>query len=144
MKINWGTSIVIFFVLFLSLATAFIIFSFQHKNDLVTDDYYQQGANYDVQMQIDKRSMRYKDSIVVENQGNTISIRTSDAMAQRSEQMSVWFYSPSNKKNDFSLVISSNPMVVDKKQLVHGRYIVKLRWMMDGEQYMLSQDLFVD
>lgn len=144
MKINWGTSIVIFFVLFLSLATAFIIFSFQHKNDLVTDDYYQQGANYDVQMQIDKRSMQYKDSFIVENQGSAISIRTSQAMAQRSEQISVWFYSPSNKKNDFSLVISSNPMVVDKKQLAHGRYIVKLRWMMGGEQYMLSQDLFVD
>ncbi len=38
MKLNWGQSIFVFFVIFVSLGVVFIIFSLRQNNDLVEDD----------------------------------------------------------------------------------------------------------
>ena len=46
MKLNWGNSIFLFLIIFVALGIAFIVFSFSKSNDLVTADYYQQGADY--------------------------------------------------------------------------------------------------
>ena len=51
-KFNWGTGIFIFITLFL-LVNAFVIYkSFQQRNDLVEEEYYPQGLEY--QKQIDR------------------------------------------------------------------------------------------
>ena len=46
MKINWGTAIVLFLAVFFCLMAVFVTFALRQNNDLVTDDYYEKGANY--------------------------------------------------------------------------------------------------
>ena len=65
MKLNWGYSIILFFVVFCSVMIGIMIFAFRQTNDLVTEDYYEKGADYTRQMELNSRSAAYQDSIQI-------------------------------------------------------------------------------
>lgn len=144
-KFNWGTGIALFLIMFLLLGFYFIYFSFQHHNDLVEDDYYEQGANYDQQMAINKRSIIYNDSILVENKGQYISISLAPSIASMTDSVQTYFYFPSDKRKDYTVIISdfSSNTLVDKNLLAKGRYTLKSVWFKGSEKFMNSQDIFV-
>lgn len=144
-KFNWGTGIAVFLVLFVLLAFYFIYFSFQHHNDLVVDDYYEQGANYDEQMLINKRSYPFTDSIKVENGDSFVTLTIAPSIAQMTDSIQAHFYFPSDKRNDYKVSIYDfgNTTRVDKNFLSKGRYILKFSWYSGDEKYMTSQDFYV-
>ena len=65
MKLNWGHGILIFIILFLVLIGSFVIFALYQSQDLESDDYYDKGAGYSNQIEVNKRSDLYKDSITM-------------------------------------------------------------------------------
>lgn len=144
-KFNWGHGILIFFGIFLSLAAVFIVFAFRHKNDLVTNNYYEKGANYSEQMAIDKRSVVFKDSIVILRQEQHIVFNFSPYLLSNSDTLSVHFFRPSDKKLDYhmQLPLTDSVFSLDKNILATGRYEVKMQWQMQGESYFLKKDLQV-
>ncbi len=144
-KFNWGTGITVFLGLFLIAAFYFVYFSFQHHNDLVVDNYYEQGANYDEQMAINKRSLPFTDSIRVVDAGQQVEIHIASGLFHSTDTVSAHFYSPSDKRNDHFLTISdfSVPAVLDKSLLARGRYTVKFTWTAEQEKYAVSTDFFV-
>lgn len=144
-KFNWGTGIVLFLIMFLLLGFYFIYFSFQHHNDLVEDDYYEQGANYNEQMAIDKRSSIYQDSVWVENTGKFVSVTLAPSIAAMTDSVQAFFYFPSDKRKDFLVNITdpTQSTLVDKNDLAKGRYTLKLAWYEDSEKFMINQDIFV-
>ena len=101
MKLNWGQSIFLFFVIFISLAAAFIIFSLRQNNDLVTDDYYEKGADYTHQMEINSRSVVYQDSIKLSDQNYLLIARFSKSIDMMTDTMRIYFFRPSDRKSDF-------------------------------------------
>lgn len=144
-KFNWGTGITVFLGLFLAMAFYFIYFSFQHHNDLVVDDYYEQGANYDDQMMINKRSVRFTDSIKIANTENHLVLTISPELATMTDSIMAHFYYPSDKRNDYFVAIHDlkQPAFIDKTQLAKGRYTVKFSWKTGADKYMTSNDIYV-
>jgi len=146
MKFNWGTGIVLFFVVFVSLMISFVVFSLKQNNDLVADDYYQQGADYTKHMEVSKRSAIYRDSISIQTKGENVEIKVSKTFSQKVDTVKAFFFRPSNKKQDYTLDFSAKQVsaIIEKKNLAHGRYQVKLSWKMDNEQYLLVKDFDVE
>ncbi len=144
-KFNWGHGILIFFSIFLSLAAVFIVFAFKHKNDLVTKNYYEKGANYTEQMAIDARSVVFKDSIGILRQEENIVFHFSPYLISNSDTLTVHFFRPSDKNLDYHMQIplSDTILSIDKNILARGRYQVKMEWQMQGESYYLKKDLQV-
>ena len=59
MKFDWGTGILIFLILFLLAAAAFMVFAFKQDVNLVYKDYYNKGVDYTEQMDVIARSENY-------------------------------------------------------------------------------------
>ena len=145
MKLNWGYSIILFFVVFISLMVAFIIFSLKQNNDLVTDEYYEKGADYTHQMEIDGRSAIFKDSIRLLDQNGVIVAKFAKSILQRADTMHIYFYRPSNKKLDFrdNIVLQTDSVKLDKKNLVTGRYTLTFKWLQGETGYQVEKDFFM-
>ncbi len=144
MKINWGYSIIIFFVVFCSLMIAFLVFSLSQNSDLVTDDYYEKGANFTHQMEINSRSASYNDSILLRDQNGTLVARFAKSINQMSDSMNIYFYRPSNKKLDYKVVarLASDSISFDKKSLVNGHYTLTFEWSHEKKRYQVVKDFF--
>jgi len=145
MKLHWGNAIVIFFALFLSLAAFFIVFSFRQNNDLEDDDYYEKGAGYSNQIEINNRSVVYKDSIDITANENSINFYFCKTILTSSQEVKVHFYRPSAKELDFTTTLNTSDSVykIEKSKLVEGRYIVKINWTMAGQSYDFSREVMV-
>ena len=144
MKINWGYSIIIFFVVFCSLMIAFLVFSLRQNSDLVTNDYYEKGANFTHQMEINSRSASYNDSILLRDQNGTLVARFAKSINQMSDSMNIYFYRPSNKKLDYKVVarLASDSISFDKKSLVNGHYTLTFEWSHEKKRYQVVKDFF--
>lgn len=146
MKLHWGNALVIFFVIFLSLAAIFIVFSLKQNHDMEDEGYYKKGASYSKQIEINKRSNQYIDSIIIQQDSNTVKILFSNNLVSHSQKMHLHFYRPSNEKYDYQTNIKkpAKIYIVDKSKLTKGRYIVKFTWRMDAVDYALNQELFIE
>jgi len=145
MKLHWGNAIVIFFALFLSLAAVFIVFSLRQNNDLEDEDYYERGADYSQQIEINNRSVVYKDSIDITANENSINFNFCKTILTSSQEVKVHFYRPSAKEFDFTTTFNTSDSVysIEKSNLVEGRYIVKINWTMAGQSYDFSKEFMV-
>ena len=146
MKLNWGYSIILFFVVFCSVMIGIMIFAFRQNNDLVTDDYYEKGADYTRQMEINSRSAPYKDSIQLSVQTKVIAARFAKSIYQKSDRMLINFYRPSDKRFDYAIktLINSDSVMIEKKNLVKGRYTVTFGWVSGQKNYQVEKDFFLE
>lgn len=145
-KFNWGTGIVLFFVVFLTLAFTFIVFSFRQNNDLVTDDYYNEGADYSSQIEINKRSYAYTDSIAIYLSKTQVNIVFASETKQQTNDVKLHFYYPAGENSDayFNYETISDTISIDKLGLKYGRCILKMSWFMHNEEYNLEKMLYID
>ena len=146
MKLNWGQGIFLFFVVFVSLGIFFIIFSLRQNNDLVTNDYYEKGADYTHQMEINSRSIVYNDSINLVNQNDLLIARFSKSIDLMTDTMNIYFFRPSDKKFDheFRNVLKSDSIQIVKSGLQKGRYKVKFQWTNNLDVLMVEKEFFVE
>ena len=146
MKLNWGYSLIIFFVIFISLMIGFNVFSFRQNIDLVTDDYYEKGAGYTGQMEINSRSAVYTDSITITNQEHSLSAIFAKSIGEMTDTMHIYFYRPSDKKSDLriNVLLNSDSIAIEKKRLLKGRYIVTFEWLYGNDNYQIHRDIFVE
>lgn len=144
MRLNWGYSIILFLVIFFSLMIGFVIFSFRQTTDLVTEDYYEKGASYSGQMEINERSSIYKDSIHFSDLKNGVSVRFAKTISQMTDTMHLYFYRPSDKRSDYRInfLMQTDSVSIDKKHLITGRYIVKFQWNSGAKNFEIEKEYF--
>ncbi len=146
MKINWGNSILLVFALFLTVMITFIVFSLRQNTDLVSKDYYEKGANYTHQMEINTRSASFRDSIQLKIIDHQLVAQFSKSIYQRSDTMQVTFYRPSDQKLDFTtkVLVKTATQTFDQKNLIKGRYVATFAWMIGKEQYQVEKELILE
>ncbi len=145
MKLNWGKSIVLFFIVFITLCICFIIFSLQQNNDLVSGDYYQQGADYTKQMQLKQRSQIYADSIKVFGGTDGCKIVLKPSITSVANNLKVSFYRSDDKKRDFARTIGQpvDTLLFPPSDFVKGHYSVSISWVVQNNQFGIEKDLTI-
>ena len=146
MKLNWGYSIILFFVVFCSVMIGIMIFAFRQTNDLVTEDYYEKGADYTRQMEINCRSAAYQDSIQINDVRQSVLTRFAKSIYRNRDTMQINFYRPSDKKFDYSVkaLLNSDSLEIEKKNLHKGHYTVTFLWSNGVKRYQVEKGLFVE
>ncbi|MBN9283881.1 MULTISPECIES: FixH family protein [Flavobacterium] len=144
MKINWGTSIVIAFGLFMTFILYFV-FKVQSDKDydheMVTEEYYKKEMIF--QQQLDKEQnaagLADKLSVNVEQEGIVVTFPKSFNSANIKGKVSL--YRPSNQKLDFEtpISLSSSNLLIPKTNLVDGRWDITIDWEYDGKAYLNKQ-----
>jgi hypothetical protein len=144
MKFNWGHGILIFIIIFLALITTFVIYALYQSQDLVSEDYYDQGAGYTSQIEVNKRSDLYKDSITMAYSQTGVEISLCKSMAASGDSIHIYFYRPSDKKSDIQLnCLMSEAITLPASELKSGRYVVKMSWTHKGELFNVNKDLII-
>jgi len=137
-KFNWGTGIFIFIALFL-LVNAFVIFkSFQQRNDLVTEEYYPQGLEYQKQIDRFANANALAGKIKIIEQAGDLMISYPAEFKGKNVKGQVIFFRPSDENADFSDSIAFDTTMIQKipiEKVIKGKYIAKFFWIMDGKEF---------
>ncbi|MEL4308989.1 FixH family protein [Joostella sp. CR20] len=146
MKINWGTGIVIAFVLFISFIMFFVIkmnTNKMYEHDLVTKDYYKKELEYQAKINNAQKAKEKGYHVKVENSENGLVISFPEAVNVAEVSGKVFLYRPSNKVLDFSMPIeiSNNTFIVPSEKLPGGRWNVEVDWNYQNENYYFKKEL---
>ena len=141
MKFDWGTGILIFLILFLLGAAAFMVFAFKQDVNLVYKDYYVKGVDYTEQMNVDARSVNYYNALQTHLEDEFLVLDIEESLAMKIDSGSVLMYRPSSSKLDlkFPLDLWENRVIIPKDHLISGRYILKLFWYSEGLKYEVDK-----
>jgi nitrogen fixation protein FixH len=148
MKINWGTSIVIAFALFITFILYFVFkvqTNSKYDNELVVEEYYKHDVHFGDEMTRvqNAQDLVTKPTISLTSEG--ISISFPEAFVPKNIKGKVSLYRPSNKKLDFEVPISlSSPaLLIPKKSLVDGRWDINMEWQYEGKAYLTKDVVYI-
>ncbi|PID91888.1 MAG: hypothetical protein CSA96_06030 [Bacteroidetes bacterium] len=145
MKFNWGTGILLFLILFLLASAAFIAFALRQEINLVHEDYYEKGVDYNEQMQVKARSAPYLNAIKAGADEAYFRIDISEELKSKLDTIAYRLYRPSNSKLDLQAwaPAADFPLGIPLSELVAGRYYLSLEWRYNGLRYEVEQAVFV-
>ncbi len=145
MKFNWGTGIFIFLILFLLACTAFMIFAARQGVNLVHKDYYEKGVDYSEQMNVDARSVQYRDAFEIINTEKYLVVEIEKSLSLKIDSGNLILFRPSDSKKDVFKIVEkqTSKITFQKGDLVYGRYILKFYWYSDGLKYEVRRPVNV-
>ncbi len=146
-KFNWGTGIVIAMVAFMVFILSFVyktiaVEKYQHQ--LVSEDYYKDELHY--QQEIDKlnNAVKLTQNIVLSNTENGVTIQFPEDMDFTKISGTILFQRLSNEKLDFSqdIKLEGNSQIIPKEKLVAGKWIVRVEWNYNDQEYLFKESWF--
>lgn len=146
MKLNWGTSIAIFYTFFVIVMVGAVIKATQMGVPLVQEEYYDADIAYE-SFRIKKANaakLHQKPEIQVGNQGRIINVQLPSDTKLRTG--SIQLYRPSQTGEDrmISLKLDSQQrMIIPTEGLIPGRWTVKLEWDSQGTPYYFEEDIVI-
>ncbi len=149
MRINWGTSIVIAFALFMSFILYFVIkvqSNSKYDNELVVDEYYKKDAKFGAEMVRVQNAADLSEKPAITASNGEVSIVFPKIYDANKITGKVSLYRPSNKKLDFEIPLSltNSTLLIPKKSLVGGRWDITIDWQYDGKLYTTKEDLYLN
>jgi len=146
MKINWGTSIVIAFALYMSFILYFV-FEVQrndkYDNELVVEEYYKHDARFGEEMDKIQRAadLPQKPSITVSEKGVQIDFPTVFQPEKITGKISL--YRPSAKKLDFEIPISGSTLFIPNSDFAGGQWDITMSWEYEGVSYITKKPIYI-
>jgi len=145
MKFNWGTGILIFLILFLMAAAVFIGFAMRQDVNLVHEDYYEKGVDYEAQMNAEARSVTYRDSISSHIEEAFLVVTFQGSQQMQIDSANVLLFRPSSSSLDIRMPFEfrQGSTKVPATELYKGRYILKLSWYSEGLKYEVDKAIVI-
>jgi hypothetical protein len=148
-KVNWGTGIVIAFVLFISFIMYFVLTvqsNSKYDNELVVDEYYKHDAHFgDEMIRIQNaHDLVQKPSVASSSEG--IKVVFPKSFIEKKIKGNVALYRPSNKKMDFEvpILLSESTLLIPKKNLLGGLWDVNMEWQYEGKSYLTKETIYIN
>jgi len=146
-KINWGTGIVIAMVLFMIFILSFVYKTIavdKYEHHLVSEDYYKDELYY--QKEIDKlnNAAKLSENITLSNSEKGITISFPQDKDFNKIKGKIHFQRRSNLKLDFEkeIKLSDHFIIIPDSLLVSGKWIIKIDWQYNDEEYLLKESWF--
>jgi hypothetical protein len=141
MKFNWGTGIVIAFVLFIAFILSYV-FKVQsndkYDHELVVEDYYKKEMLVQGDIERQQNANALTNKVIIENTSEGIKIQFPTDFDYSKINGKVSLYRPSSQKLDFEVPISlSSPhLLIPKSNLADGLWDISIDWEYDGVKYL--------
>lgn len=146
-KFNWGTGIVIAFIIMVSGMTYLVSIALRQNDDLVENDYYQKSIAY--QQHIDKahNNDALIEKIKFEYSLGSLKLTFPNLADAKEYSGEVHLYSPVEEKRDLTVKIKLEPnfvQTIDLGKLQKGRYQVKIDWTAGRISYYQEEEITVE
>lgn len=146
-KFNWGTGIVIAIALFMIFILSFLYKSIavdKYEHHLISEDYYKDELHY--QEEIDKlnNASKLTTNITLVNSKEGITINFPEDKDYQKINGNVVFLRLSNDKLDFEkkIDLKNHTMLIPDSLLISGKWIIRVDWQYDNEEYLLKESWF--
>lgn len=148
MKINWGTSVVIAFALFIAFIGYFIVTmqsNSKYDNELVVEEYYKHDAHYSDELEKFQNAADLKEQPIITNTAEGVKIVFPKAIFPQEIEGKVSLYRPSAKKLDFELPfkLSGSTLLIPKRDFAGGNWDMTLTWNYLGKAYIVKKKLYI-
>ena len=130
MKLNWGTSIVLVIIGFMTFILYFVIKGYYVQQvNLVTDDYYNQGLKHDEMNEWKQNAILLSSDLIIEVIDQDLVISFPTELNTDSTEGTVLLYRPNDSKFDIVVPIvldDNSKMTIQSDGLLKGNYVVKV------------------
>ena len=146
MKFNWGTGIVLAFIVFISFILFFVITMSTNKkyeHDLVTENYYGQELEFQDEINNETNAQSLEQDIIWKKTSDGLVIEFPENLKANDITGHVFLYRPSDKHLDFETTISlsNHTLLIPDKRLPGGRWNIKVDWQIDGNSYLYKKEI---
>ncbi|MBZ9627793.1 FixH family protein [Psychroflexus sp. CAK57W] len=146
MKLNWGTSIVIAFVVFIGFIMVMVVqmlSSDQLEYDLVVESYYQKELTFQDDLDSAQNAEDLDNQVNVEVASQGVQIIFPSDFDYSQIQGEVYLYRPSDKALDFTLKLhlEAGEYVVPRSLMQDGLWEVNLKFSYKGEDYFIQKKI---
>ena len=139
---NWGKGIAIALGAFVVFILVLAIKLMTTNVDLVTPDYYEREINYTQEMEAVQNSENLEEKIAVNSIEGYIAVQIPQNLAVKNLELKL--IRNNNDKLDKSYKIeNTNTFLIDKKELVAGRYDAELYYTINGKKYMQKEKVYL-
>jgi hypothetical protein len=145
-RVNWGTGIVIVFVIFMSATISTAVYLMNQDVNLVADDYYDQEIKYQQQIDRIKRTNKLDEKNIIVFNGTTINVTIPESLMNRDLTGEIYFYRPSDEKSDIKIPLYTDSLgvqVIPVSSLVKGLWSVKVNWIAGEVEYFVEERIFI-
>jgi len=137
-RLNWGTGILIAFAVFGVGLAVMIWIALSSPTDLVADDYYQRGLEYEGRIQSIRRAEASGAMMTVSGATGGVTITLPGIDRPGDVRGTVTLYRPSDRALDFTAPLSldsAGSMRMESQRLQPGLWTVKVDWLAAGVEY---------
>lgn len=142
MKLNWGTGIAAFYLLFMVVLISVVIKSRSYDHSLVTPDYYEEDLKYQKQYDKIANTMALETPLQINQEASKVRIQFPKEMSQIDGE--IWLFRPSNADQDFRLPIKvsgDNIMDIPTQAMTQGNWKIKIDWQAGGQKFYKEQTI---
>jgi hypothetical protein len=143
MKLNWGTGIAIFYIVFV-LFTGFMVYkAFGEDFDLVTEDYYAQEIKF--QDKIDSRTRAEKLDASLQSVVDGKNLKIIFPQQEEALSGSINCFRPSDETKDFteSFETANGFHTIPLNKFIKGKYLIKVDWSANDIEYYQEQTIII-
>jgi len=140
MKLNWGTSIAIFYIAFAATMVGMVIKSRSYDHSLVVEDYYAQDLNYQQQYNKLANAKALPTDLTIGKVGNSVQLLFPKEITSPNGE--ILFYRANDKSKDFKVSVATDSyglQTIPTAQLAPGRWTVKVDWQGNGKEFYKEQ-----
>ena len=143
MKLNWGTGIVIAFVIFAALLTVAMVMGSRQRVDLVTPDYYEKELQFQDQIDFSENAKQIGD-LIISVSGTEVSIKFPAAIDFEDVKGHISFYKPDNANFDFEEDLklnAQNIQIINRENRIGGLWTVMVLAKQGGTSYYWEEKI---
>lgn len=134
-QFHWGMGVLLVFLLFVVGVATMVFTAFTNRVDLVSDDYYHRGVQYEERLTVLRRSQALADSVVIATCSEGIEIRFSRGVARRLSGGQIALYRPSDRGMDRVLPVALDGAGYQRVPMFPrdaGMWKVRVSWVADS------------
>jgi hypothetical protein len=146
MKLNWGSGIFLFILLFLAACSAFIIYTTREKWSLVEEDYYPKELRHEEKLVKMRNANGLKEQLQFRFDKSSLILQFPADFHGKAMTGKVDVYRPSDETLDLIIPVSVDTSLVQLiplNKLSHGRYVMKVEWRSEGKEYYKELDIYI-
>ena len=144
-KLSWGSKLGMFASIYVIGIIVFVIFSTTQDINLISNDYYPQGIEYQSKIDKIKNAQNLTEKVLISQKSGIIQVQFPEGM--RNELTgNIIFYRPSNSDNDLRSEIKldeSGLQIFNSDRLIKGRYAVKIDWKHQNKGYYQEEAIYL-
>jgi len=146
-KFNWGTAMAIVMVLFMIFILQYfyraVVYE-KYNHHLVSDDYYKEELNYQHEIDKENKANHIKQNIALVTTNEGLEIVFPSQFNFKKLKGTIKLQRPSNFKLDIkkTIKLTSNTLLIPKKELVKGMYDVAIDWTYNKDAYLYKKAIY--